>query len=101
LSTFIHYLKETYGTVTTDDLDKNMALLHQDWSPSDPIETLFERIRQCREFAADDDPISVQTALRAGLMTLKKCGLFDNAVRDWRKRQPATKTLATFARNVK
>jgi hypothetical protein len=30
----IQHLIDTYGTITTDDLDKNIALLHKDWSPS-------------------------------------------------------------------
>jgi hypothetical protein len=97
----ITHLIATYGTITTDDLDKNMALLHRDWSPSEPIKNLFEQIRQCREFAVNKDPISEATALRAGLMTLEKSGLFDDAIRDWRKRVPATKTLENFAIDFK
>jgi hypothetical protein len=95
------HLTTTYGTITTDDLDRNMALLHRDWSPSEPIENLFEQICQCREFAADEDPISEAMALRAGLMTLEKFGLFNDAIRDWRKRAPPTKTLANFAIDFK
>jgi hypothetical protein len=99
--TILTHLKDTYGTITTDDLDRNMALLHRDWSPSEPIENLFEQIRQCREFAADTDPISEAMALRAGLMTLEKSGLFDDAIRDWRKRPAIQQTLENFATDFK
>jgi hypothetical protein len=95
------HLNATYGTITTDDLDRNMALLHRDWSPSEPIENLFEQIRQCREFAAVEDPVSEAMALGAGLLTLEKSGLFDDAIRDWRKRAAADKTLENFAKDFK
>jgi hypothetical protein len=92
----IEHLVTTYGTLTTDDLDKNIALLHKEWSPTTPIEDLFEQIRVCREFAADTDPISESTAVRAALMNIEKTGLFSDAIRDWRKRADADKTMANF-----
>jgi hypothetical protein len=60
----IEHLVSTYGTVTTDDLDQNMALLHKDWSPTTPIKDLFEQICACREFAINNDAISEATAVR-------------------------------------
>jgi hypothetical protein len=92
----IEHLIDTYGTITTDDLDKNMALLHKDWSPSTPIEDLFEQIRVCREFAFTIDAISESTAVRAGLSNLEKTGVFTDSIRDWRKLPDAQKTLVTF-----
>jgi hypothetical protein len=89
-------LHEDYGTITTDDLYRNMQRLHKEWSPSQPIEDLFEQIRQCRDFASVDDLISESTAVRAGLLNIEKTGLFEDAIRDWRKRADATKTLANF-----
>jgi hypothetical protein len=92
----IEHLVDTYGTITTDDLDKNMALLHKDWSPTKPIEDLFEQIRVCREFALTNDAISEATAVRAGLSNLEKTGVFTDSIRDWRKLPDAQKTLVNF-----
>jgi hypothetical protein len=92
----IEHLVTTYGTITTDDLDKNIELLHKDWAPTNPIEDLFEQIRTCIEFAADTDPISEATAVRAATMNVEKTGLFSEAIRDWRKRPDADKTMENF-----
>ena len=92
----IEHLVSTYGTITTDDLDRNMALLHKEWSPTEPIEDLFEQIRMCQEFASAKDAISEATAVRAGLANLEKTGLFADAIRDWRKRADADKTMDNF-----
>jgi hypothetical protein len=52
------HLKTDYGTISTDDLDRNLVKLHKEWSLANPIEDLFKQVRQCREFAVDDDPIT-------------------------------------------
>jgi hypothetical protein len=70
--TILTHLDTTYGNLTTDDLDLNMANMHQDWSPSTPLEALFEQIRKCRAFVEDTDPISESTAVRAIIQNLEK-----------------------------
>jgi hypothetical protein len=97
----ITHLMEAYGTITTDDLDNNIKNLHRDWAPTQPIEDLFEQIRACREFAQGKDPISEATAVRAGLMNIEKTGLFSDAIRDWRKRPDAEKTLINFTKDFR
>jgi hypothetical protein len=95
------HLHTDYGTITTDDLDNNMKRLHKEWSPANPIEDLFEQVRACREFAINNDPISEQTAVRAALANLEASGLFGDAIRDWRKRPSAEKTMANFTKDFK
>jgi hypothetical protein len=95
------HLNTDYGAITTDDLDANMKLLHKEWSPAHPIEDLFEQIWSCREFAINNDPISEQTAVRAALANLEASGLFGDAIRDWRKRPTAEKTLVNFTMDFK
>jgi hypothetical protein len=90
------HLDTTYGTLTTDDLDRNITQLHKDWNPTEPLETLFQQIRKCIIFAATTDPISEPTAVRAGLSNLQKSGLFTDALRDWRKRPTAEHTFDNF-----
>jgi hypothetical protein len=92
----IEHLVTTYDTITTHNLNKNIAMLHKDWSPSIPIEDLFTQIRVCREFALTNDAILESTTVRAGLMNLEKTGVFTNAIRDWRKLGDAQKTMDTF-----
>ena len=94
--TILQHLDDTYGTLTTDDLDNNMALLHKEWSPAQPLEDLFEQIRLCRVFAHDTDPISEKTAVRAAIQNLEKTGLFLETLRDWRRRTPAQQSLANL-----
>jgi hypothetical protein len=91
--TILNHLHQTYGKLTTDDLDLNTENLHREWSPDHPLEDLFEQVRQCQAFAAETDPISDPTAVRAIIHNLEKSGLFTDAIRDWRKRTDADKTL--------
>lgn len=91
--TILNHLHNTYGKLTTDDLDANMSTLHKDWSPTQPLEDLFEQVRKCREFALGTDPISEKTAVRAIIANLEKTGIFTDAIRDWRKLPTVEHTL--------
>lgn len=91
--TILTHLHTTYGQLTTDDLDLNMATLHKEWNPTQPIEDLFEQIQKCRAFADETDPNSEKTAVRAAIANLEKTGLFSDAIRDWRKRPVVEHTI--------
>ena len=90
------HLDTTYGTINEEDLDRNLTDLHRQWQTDEPIENLFNQINTCRTFAADTDPISEATAIRAGLTILENTASFTEAIRDWRQKPLADRTLANF-----
>ena len=90
------HLDTTYGTIQEEDLERNLTELHKPWQIDQPIETLFHQLTICRTFAADTDPISEATAIRAGLTNLENTSSFTEAIREWRQRPIAERTLANF-----
>ncbi|CAB9512352.1 hypothetical protein SEMRO_531_G161370.1 [Seminavis robusta] len=89
----LNHLDENYGTVDTDDLDDNLARMNADWSPIQPIEDLFNQVKDAQKFAADHDVISDKRAISAIVNNLKKSGVFTDAIKEWRKILPADQTM--------
>ena len=94
-STFdlLEHLDNTYGIITTDDLDRNLDELNREWGTDQPIEDLWKQIRKCRVFASNNDPISEATAVRAAIQNLERTGVFTDAIKDWRKLPDDQRTL--------
>ncbi|CAB9511209.1 hypothetical protein SEMRO_474_G150160.1 [Seminavis robusta] len=79
------HLDTTYGTVDAFDLAHNLKRMNATWSPSQPIENLWNQIKDAQKFAADHDPITDQYAVRSALENLENSGMFTDSLRDWRK----------------
>jgi hypothetical protein len=93
----LQHLQTTYVAITFTQLDQNLAKLDRDFNPDEPMELLWKRVKETRQFAADSqDPISEITAVRKTLSVLKKTGVFTDAIKDWRKRADADWTWANF-----
>jgi hypothetical protein len=89
------HLRETYGLITPDQLDENAATLDREWNPDDPLERLWQRVRECRSFIlAGDGEITEAAAVRKTLIVLEKTGVFADAARDWRKLSAIERTWA-------
>jgi len=55
----IGHLQTTYGTVTRTDLEKNRASIATLWTPSEPIELLWSRLREVQRIATcGNEPIA-------------------------------------------
>jgi hypothetical protein len=93
----LHHLRDLYATITQADLETNRLNLSADWTPDQPIEDLWLRIRETRRFAtAGGEAISDATALRLTLNVLEKTGVFLTATERWRETDEPDWTLATF-----
>ena len=90
------HLDTTYGTLSEDDIDRNLKLMNSPWSVQDPIETLFTRLKGCMIFAAQTEPIPESSAVRTGLQILEATNQFQIACQEWRDKAVATKTMANF-----
>ena len=96
------HLHETYGRITPDQLDENAATLDREWNPEDPLERLWQGIRECCSFAlASDDAITEAFAVRKTLIVFEKTGVFADAARNWRKLPPIEQTWAKLQKHFK
>jgi hypothetical protein len=84
--TLLTHLDTTYGTVTPDDLDENIRKMNREWSPTQPLEDLWNQIMECRRFATAHDPISEAAAIRSAVNNLENSGVFTDALKEWRRK---------------
>ncbi|CAB9509594.1 unknown protein [Seminavis robusta] len=87
------HLDTTYGKVNADDLEDNMKRMHAQWSPTQPIEDLYNQLKDAQKFAADHDTISDKMAVRAAIKNLTNSGVFTDAIKDWRKMSDDAQTM--------
>ena len=83
--TLLTHLISTYGTVTDEDLNDNLADLSRPWTSAQPLEDLWKQIRSCQLFAQHRDPISDAMAVRSAIINLEKSGVFIDTLKEWRK----------------
>jgi hypothetical protein len=89
----LDHLYITYGSVTADELSKNMENLSRQWDPDQQLEDLWAQIRKCQTFAKDFDPITDKTIVRVTINNLEKSGVFTQALHDWRQRPETEHTI--------
>jgi hypothetical protein len=88
------HLMSNYGKLNADDLQDNLNQLGKPWDLDMPIETVFNNVAECRLLAQEGgDPITEQTAVRTILQTFQNSNLFEHAVREWRNKPEADKTI--------
>ncbi|CAB9530741.1 hypothetical protein SEMRO_3022_G342250.1 [Seminavis robusta] len=83
----LEHLDTKYGKVDADDLVDNIKRMDANWSPDQPIEDLFNQVKDAQKFAADHDPITDKMAVRAAIANLTNSGVFTDAMKDWRKKE--------------
>ncbi|CAB9503907.1 hypothetical protein SEMRO_179_G078600.1 [Seminavis robusta] len=49
------HLDAAYGTVDADDIKDNEERMNATWNPSQPIEDLYNQVKDAQKFAADHD----------------------------------------------
>lgn len=70
----LEHLDTTYGTVTSDDLYENELAMDKAWSPTQPLEDLWNQILACKRYAQPHDPISDKKMIRSALTNLQTFG---------------------------
>jgi hypothetical protein len=88
--------------VTDTDIANNDARMTLPWNPPTPIEHLFSQLEDGVRFIRDaEEPVNNKMVLRMGYNNIFATGLFGDACRDWRLKDDATKTMATFQEHFK
>ena len=91
----ITHLKNTYGTVTRTDLEKNRASISTLWTPSEPIELLWERLREVQRIATiGNEPLSDAAIVELTHLLFESSGVFTHACDTWLARPANQRTYA-------
>jgi hypothetical protein len=93
------HLRTTYGNITNEEYEKNRNKLYSPWNPDEPIEELWLRIVEIREFASQggiNEVIADATVIRTTLEVLENTGVFALDCVDWRKVATPASTYDAF-----
>jgi hypothetical protein len=91
------HLRLTYSAVEPEDLEKNRQVLKEPWNVDEPMELLWERLSDVRQFAArHGDAISEFNAMNLTLTAIEATGVFTDACDKWRDRETFSKNVDTF-----
>ena len=91
----LEHVVDTYGTITTIDLEANLQQLETPWDPDTPIAMIFVNGNRCRQFATEGgDPISDQMYMRTLVKIFRNSGVLDEAVKEWDNKPNNEKTEA-------
>jgi len=91
------HLNTPYGTITCSNLEKNRASIRTLWTPTEPIELLWDHLRKVRRITtAGTDPISDAIAINLTHLLFEATGVFSHACETWLTRPDATRTFTDF-----
>lgn len=95
--TLLTHLWTTYGTIDQADQTANEARMRKDWNPPNPIEELYEQLKEGQVFASKGkETISDGQLIRWGYEIILKTGLFNRDCEKWRKKPETDKTWDKF-----
>jgi hypothetical protein len=90
-------LFETYGNITTVDLEINFEDMRRAWDPQQPVETLFKQIQDCADYSESGDVlIGHPQQINVGYATIFATGHFMSACRRWNEKPTTEKTWTLF-----
>jgi hypothetical protein len=93
----LDHLFETYGNITSVDLEINFEHMRQAWDPHQPVETLFNQIQDCADYSeAGGVPIGPSQQINVGYANIFATGHFMSACRRWNEKPAAEKTWTHF-----
>ena len=92
----LEHLITEYGAIEAEHLHENLQALEADWNPDTEIEAVFLNAKQCRQFAATEDPISDQAYVAALIRVFRKSQVFTFALQDWDLKPKAEHTVANL-----
>jgi hypothetical protein len=93
----LDYLFETYGNITTVDLQINFEHMRRAWDPQQPVNTLFKHIQDCADYSeACGVLIGHPQQINVGYAKIFATGHFMSACRRWNEKPSADKTWAQF-----
>jgi hypothetical protein len=93
----LEHLFETYGNITSVDLEINFEHMRRAWDPQQPVETLFKQIQDCADYSeAGGVPICPSQQINVGYAKIFATGHFMSDCRCWNEKPAAEKTWTHF-----
>ena len=94
----LDYLKDTYGKVTPQLLDKKETLLRAiNYTPASPIYTIFTAVKDLAYYAEiNGATMTQQQTIANSYIILNKYGLLKEEIKTWNRMQAAHKTWIAF-----
>ncbi len=97
IAEMLNHLRTTYGPITCAELECNCASIATVWTPDDPIEHLWECLREIQRIsAAGNDPLMDNTIIDLTFTMFEATGMFTTACDTWRIHPIANKMLIEF-----
>jgi hypothetical protein len=88
----LNHLFETYGNITSVDLEINFEHMRRPWDPHQPVESLFNKIQDCADYSeAGGVPIGPSRQINVGYAKIFATGQFMSACRRWNEKTAAEK----------
>jgi hypothetical protein len=76
----LDHLFETYGNITSVDLEINLEHMRRAWDPQQPVEFLFKQIQDCADYSeAGGVPIDPSQQINVGYTKIFATGQFMSA----------------------
>jgi hypothetical protein len=93
----LDHLFETYGNITSVDLEINLEHTRRVWDPQQPVESLFKQIQDCADYSeAGGVPIGPSQQINVGYAKIFATGHFMSACHPWNEKPAAEKTWTHF-----
>jgi hypothetical protein len=93
----LDHLFETYGNITSVDLEINFEHMRRACDPQQPVETLFKHIQDCADYSeAGGFPIGPSHQINVRYANIFATGHFVSACRHWNEKPAADKTWTHF-----
>jgi len=97
VAAMITHLRTNYGPIMRAELETNRASIATIWTPDDPIETLWERLREIQRISVIGGDALTDNAIKdLTFLMFEATGVFTTACDTWRVRPLATQTLIEF-----
>jgi hypothetical protein len=91
------YIVQKYDKIEYKDIQRNREKLDAKWDITDPIQTLWQRVDECKRFAkAGGYDLDDMTIMQATFTVLKNTGIFEMYCILWKRQPEATWTLPDF-----
>ena len=95
----IEHLTTTYGTVDYQDRTNNEERMKKQWNHEQPIEEIFEQLKDGQTFAqAGGEMISDGQLVRWGYTNIHSTNLFNSECKKWRQRSASERTWDHFVK---
>jgi hypothetical protein len=93
----LDHLFETYGSITSVDLEINFKHMRRAWDPQQPVETLVKQIQDCDDYyEAGGVLIGHPQQINVGYAKIFATGHFRSACRRWNEKPTPEKTWTQF-----